>query len=205
MSCRVKICGITNVEDALMACLHGADALGFVFYEKSPRYVSPTVANDIVSHLPPFVTPIALFVDADSAQIDSVIKENPRWLIQFHGNESESECLSYQRPYIKALRMKQGDDVAALVDTYPSASAVLLDAYKEGVPGGTGERFDWSIIPAHLSKPIILAGGLTPSNVKLAVLQVSPYAVDVSGGVEMSKGVKSELKVQEFINGAKCV
>ncbi|WP_409419468.1 phosphoribosylanthranilate isomerase [Marinomonas sp. RS-M-Aa-14] len=204
MSCRVKICGITNAEDALMACLYGADALGFVFYEKSPRYVSPELANDIVSQLPPFVTPVALFVDADSALIDSVLKGSSRWLIQFHGNESEPECLLYQRPYIKALRVKQGDDVAALVDSYPSASAMLLDAYKEGVPGGTGERFDWSIIPARLSKPIILAGGLTPSNVKQAIHQVSPYAVDVSGGVELAKGIKSEPKVQEFINGAKC-
>lgn len=204
MSCRVKICGITNVEDALMACHYGADALGFVFYAKSPRYVSPEMANDIVSQLPPFVTPVALFVDADSSLIDSVLKGSSRWLIQFHGNESESECLYYQRPYVKALRVKQGDDVAALVDRYPSASAMLLDAYKEGVPGGTGELFDWSIIPARLSKPIILAGGLTPSNVKQAIYQVSPYAVDVSGGVELAKGIKSEPKVQEFINGAKC-
>tara|TARA_R110001606_G_scaffold93283_4_gene207139 strand:+ start:313 stop:930 length:618 start_codon:yes stop_codon:yes gene_type:complete len=204
MNCRVKICGITNLEDALMACRHGADALGFVFYEKSPRYVTPTVANSIVSKLPPFVTPVALFVDAEASLIDSVIQGSSRWVIQFHGSESESECLSYQRPYMKALRVRQGDDVVALVNQYPSASAMLLDAYKAGVPGGTGEVFDWSLIPQGLSKPIVLAGGLTPSNVEQAIKQVKPYAVDVSGGVELSKGIKSEPKVQEFISGAKC-
>ncbi|NLQ18922.1 phosphoribosylanthranilate isomerase [Marinomonas sp. M1K-6] len=204
MRCRVKICGITNLDDALMACRHGADALGFVFYAKSPRYITPERANAIVSQLPPFVTPVALFVDADASLVDAVINGSARWSIQFHGNESESECLSYQRPYMKALRIQQGDNVAALVDQYPSASAMLLDAYKAGVPGGTGEVFDWSVIPALLSKPIVLAGGLTPYNVQQAVQQVRPYAVDVSGGVELSKGIKSELKVREFISGAKC-
>lgn len=204
MNCRVKICGITNLDDALMACRHGADALGFVFYEKSPRYVTPEVANSIISQLPPFVTPVALFVDAEASLIDSVIQGGSRWVIQFHGSESESECLSYQRPYMKALRVRQGDDVVALVNQYPSASAMLLDAYKAGVPGGTGEVFDWSLIPDNLSKPIVLAGGLTPSNVEQAIKQVKPYAVDVSGGVELSKGIKSEPKVQEFISGAKC-
>lgn len=187
-----------------MACRHGADALGFVFYEKSPRYVSPQVANSIVAQLPPFITPVALFVDANEMTIQSVMDGSSRWMIQFHGSELEAECLSYQRPYMKALRVKKGDDVAALVDQYPTASAILLDAYKAGVPGGTGEVFDWSLIPKELTKPIVLAGGLTPSNIKNAIEQVAPYAVDVSGGVELSKGIKSELKVQEFISGAKC-
>lgn len=204
MTCRVKICGITNHEDAQMACRYGADALGFVFYEKSPRYVTPEMANSIVASLPPFVTPVALFVDADSDVIDSVIKGSPRWMIQFHGAESESECVSYQRPYMKALRIKKGDDVAALVSVFLSATAILLDAYKAGVPGGTGEVFDWSLIPDELPKPVVLAGGLTPENIKEAIKQVAPYAVDVSGGVELSKGIKSESKVQEFICGAKC-
>ena len=204
MNCRVKICGITNIEDALMACRHGADALGFVFYEKSPRYVSPQVANSIVAQLPPFVTPIALFVDTDPMTVRTVINGSSRWVMQFHGAELEAECLTYQRPYIKALRVKGGDDIAALVDQYPTASAVLLDAYKAGVPGGTGEVFDWSLIPKKLNKPVVLAGGLTPENIKDAIKQVIPYAVDVSGGVELSKGIKSELKVQEFISGAKC-
>ncbi|RBP84829.1 phosphoribosylanthranilate isomerase [Marinomonas rhizomae] len=204
MNCRVKICGITNLDDAIMACRHGADALGFVFYNKSPRSVTPDVANSIVSQLPPFVTPVALFVDADESLIQTVITGSPRWVIQFHGSESESQCAAYQRPYMKALRIQSGDDVAALVAEYPTASAMLLDAYKAGVPGGTGEVFDWSLIPARLSKPIVLAGGLTPQNVRQAIEQVKPYAVDVSGGVELSKGIKSDLKVQEFISGAKC-
>ncbi|ETX11589.1 N-(5'-phosphoribosyl)anthranilate isomerase [Marinomonas ushuaiensis DSM 15871] len=204
MTCRVKVCGITNIEDALMACRHGADALGFVFYEKSPRYVSPQIANSIVAQLPPFVTPVALFVDADELIVRTVINGSSRWIIQFHGAELEAECLAYQRPYMKALRVKQGDDVAALIDQYPTASAVLLDAYKAGVPGGTGEVFDWSLIPKELTKPIVLAGGLTPNNIQDAIKQVIPYAVDVSGGVELSKGIKSEPKVQEFISGAKC-
>ena len=204
MNCRVKICGITNLEDGLMACQLGADALGFVFYEKSPRYISPEMANAIVAQLPPFVTPVALFVNADASLIQEVIKGSSRWVIQFHGDESESECISYSRPYIKALRIQRHDDVAALVKQYASASSILLDAYKPGVPGGTGEVFDWSLIPANLDKPIVLAGGLTPENVQQAIKQVNPYAVDVSGGVELSKGLKSELKVQEFISGAKC-
>ncbi|MGB0781632.1 MAG: phosphoribosylanthranilate isomerase [Marinomonas sp.] len=203
MNCKVKICGITNMDDAQMACGHGADALGFVFYEKSPRYIAPEKANAIVAQLPPFVTPVALFVDAEASLIDSVIAGSSRWVIQFHGDESEQECLSYQRPYIKALRVRDGDDVAFLFTQYPSASAMLLDAFKEGVPGGTGEVFNWSLIPDELSKPIVLAGGLTPNNVNQAIAQVSPYAVDVSGGVELSKGLKSESKVKEFIRGAK--
>lgn len=203
MSCRVKICGITNLDDALVACEAGADALGFVFYENSPRYVAPDVANDIVARLPPFVVPVALFVDAERESIEKVIQGNTRWVIQFHGNEPEEECLSYNRPYIKALRVKEGDDVLADTERYPSASAILLDAYKAGVPGGTGEVFNWSLIPEKLPLPVILAGGLTPDNVKAAVESVGPYAVDVSGGVEASKGIKNTAKVKQFICGAK--
>ena len=203
MTCRVKICGITNISDALMACRHGADALGFVFYKKSPRYVSPEIANEIVAQLPPFVTPVALFVNEGFEVIQSIISENSRWIIQFHGDETESECVRYERDYMKALRVKKEEDVAVLVDQVPTASAILLDAYKAGVPGGTGEVFDWSLIPSGLSKPVVLAGGLTADNVKEAIERVSPYAVDVSGGVELSKGIKHESKVQEFISGAK--
>ncbi|MEL0612956.1 phosphoribosylanthranilate isomerase [Marinomonas arenicola] len=203
MSCRVKICGITNLEDALAACDYGADALGFVFYPKSPRYIDPVKANEIVAQLPPFVVPVALFVDAQAEDIESVVANNARWLIQFHGNESEAECLPYNRPYIKALRVKEGDDLLLAAQSYPSASAILLDAYKAGVPGGTGEVFNWSLIPEALPLPVILAGGLTPDNVARAVEQVAPYAVDVSGGVEASKGLKNNAKVKQFISGAK--
>ncbi|MGO3343781.1 MAG: phosphoribosylanthranilate isomerase [Marinomonas sp.] len=203
MSCRVKICGITNLEDALTACHYGADALGFVFYKNSPRYIDPVMANEIVARLPPFVVPIALFVDAKNDEVTQVISRNARWMIQFHGNESETECLSYNRPYIKALRVKEGDDLLVATASYLSATAILLDAYKAGVPGGTGEIFNWSLIPNALPLPVILAGGLTPDNVAGAVEQVAPYAVDVSGGVEASKGRKNTIKVQQFISGAK--
>ena len=203
MTCRVKICGITNLEDALHACEEGADALGFVFYPPSPRYISPEQANAIVEKLPPFVTPVALFVNASEEQVAQVVSQNSRWLIQFHGDEVESDCVKYDRPYLKALRMKDGVDIKAQAESFPSALAILLDAYKPGVPGGTGESFDWAAIPNQMPKPIVLAGGLSPENVKLAVKATKPYAVDVSGGVELSKGIKNKFKVKEFISGAK--
>ncbi|MBM6550117.1 phosphoribosylanthranilate isomerase [Marinomonas ostreistagni] len=203
MNCRVKICGITNLEDALQAIEAGADALGFVFYSKSPRYVDPDTANEILAQLPPFVTPVALFVDADEALITSVVSANARWLIQFHGDETPDQCDRWQRPYYKAIRMKPGVDLDAEIARYEGACAVLLDAYKAGVPGGTGETFDWHLIPQQLTKPLILAGGLTPDNITEAVTQVAPYAVDVSGGVERSKGLKDADKVRRFITGAK--
>ncbi|MBJ7552229.1 phosphoribosylanthranilate isomerase [Marinomonas ostreistagni] len=203
MSCRVKICGITNLADALHASDCGADALGFVFYDKSPRYISPEEANQIVAQLPPFITPVALFVDAEDALIESVVSGSSRWTLQFHGNESPEQCQQWQRPYFKAIRMKPEMDILSEACRYASATAVLLDAYKAGVPGGTGEVFDWHLIPDELSKPLILAGGLTPENVEDAVNTVQPYAVDVSGGVEQQKGVKDPIKVMQFINGAK--
>ncbi|MCO4784612.1 phosphoribosylanthranilate isomerase [Marinomonas atlantica] len=203
MSCRVKICGITNVEDALHAISAGADALGFVFYEKSPRYISPEVANGIVALLPPFVVPVALFVDAENSFIDSVISGSNRWVIQFHGDESPQSCAQHEVPFYKAIRMKPGLDLSVEVARYPDAMAILLDAYKPGVPGGTGETFDWHLIPENLAKPVILAGGLTADNVSEAVQAVRPYAVDVSGGVEKNKGLKNPEKVTLFIKRAK--
>ncbi|TDO96815.1 phosphoribosylanthranilate isomerase [Marinomonas balearica] len=200
---RVKICGITNLEDALFAIECGADALGFVFYSKSPRYVTPQVANNIVSKLPPFVAPIALFVDASNEQVNDVISGSSRWVIQFHGNEQPEECASYGVSYIKALRMKPDLNLTTEFERFSSAVAILLDAYKAGVPGGTGETFDWERIPRTSDKPIILAGGLTPENITQAVMQVSPYAVDVSGGVEETKGKKDFIKVKDFIFKAK--
>lgn len=203
MSCRVKICGITSLDDALYAVNEGADALGFVFYEQSPRYVAPDVANAIVSQLPPFVIPVGLFVNATPDLVSSVVQGNARWIAQFHGDETAEECESHSVPYYKALRMKQDIDLFAELERYSSSLAILLDAYKHGVPGGTGETFNWELIPKKLSKPIILAGGLTPSNVKAAIAKVKPYAVDVSGGVEQSKGVKDRGKVAQFIYNAK--
>jgi phosphoribosylanthranilate isomerase len=203
MTCRVKICGITNVKDALLAIELGADALGFVFYPESPRYITPSMANSIVDQLPPFITPVALFVDAEKSLIDEVVSKNSRWVIQFHGNETESECLQYKVPYIKAIRVKEDTNLHKAADDYASALALLLDTYKKGVPGGTGEIFNWALIPKQLSKPFILAGGLTASNVTLAIKTTKPFAVDVSGGVEESKGIKSKEKIQQFISGVK--
>lgn len=204
MNCRTKICGITNLKDALAACEFGADALGFVFYEKSPRYIDPIKANEIVKQLPPFIVPVALFVNANDTCIQAVIQGSSRWIIQFHGDESNRDCAQHKRAFIKALRVKPDDDINHEITKFPDASAILLDAYKAGVPGGTGEGFNWDLVPKNARKPIILAGGLTTSNIRQAVEQVAPYAVDVSGGVELTKGIKDHLKVQQFITGAKC-
>jgi len=200
---RVKICGITRVEDALAAAAAGADAIGLVFYAKSPRAVDIEQAREILAALPPFVTSVGLFVDAERSELERILASVPLDLLQFHGDESVQQCEAFGRPYIKALRVKAGDDIAAQVARYPSAQGILLDAYVEGVPGGTGEAFDWSLIPQALSKPLILAGGLRPDNVAEAVSRVRPYAVDVSGGVEASKGVKDVEKVGAFIRAAR--
>ncbi|WP_226500033.1 phosphoribosylanthranilate isomerase [Pseudomonas sp. MWU16-30322] len=200
---RSKICGITRIEDALAAVEAGADAIGFVFYAKSPRAVSVQQARAIIQALPPFVTTVGLFVNASRCELGEILDAVPLDLLQFHGDEVVADCEGWHRPYIKALRVKAGDDIAAAVDAYPSASGVLLDTYVEGVPGGTGEAFDWSLIPQTLSKPLILAGGLTPDNVADAVARVKPYAVDVSGGVEASKGIKDHAKIRAFINAVR--
>lgn len=199
---RSKICGITRVEDALAAAAAGADAIGLVFYAKSPRAVSVTQARQIIAALPPFVTTVGLFVDAGRDELRQILAQVPLDLLQFHGDERAEQCEGHGRPYIKALRVKAGDDVAAQVARYPGAAGVLLDTFVEGVPGGTGLAFDWSLVPAGLSKPVILAGGLTPENVAAAIARVRPYAVDVSGGVESAKGIKDADKVRAFIRAA---
>ncbi|MCX7080791.1 MAG: phosphoribosylanthranilate isomerase [Pseudomonas sp.] len=196
---RSKICGITRIEDALAAVDAGADAIGFVFYAKSPRAVSVQQARAIIAALPPFVTTVGLFVNASRCELGEILDAVPLDLLQFHGDETPADCEGYHRPYIKALRVKAGDDIAASCKAYAGASGILLDTYVEGVPGGTGEAFDWSLIPEGLSKPIILAGGLTATNVAGAIAQVHPYAVDVSGGVEQSKGIKDHAKIRAFI------
>lgn len=196
---RSKICGITRVEDALAAVAAGADAIGLVFYARSPRAVTVEQARQIVAALPPFVTTVGLFVDIERAELQQILADVPLDLLQFHGDESLAQCEGHGRPYIKALRVKPGDDLVALMAQYPSASGILLDTYVEGVPGGTGLAFDWSLVPQALPKPVILAGGLTPENVAAAIAAVKPYAVDVSGGVEASKGIKDADKVRAFI------
>ena len=200
---RVKICGITRTEDALAAAAAGADAIGLVFYSKSPRAVSVERARAIIAALPPFVTTVGLFVDAERTELQRILDQVPLDLLQFHGDESAEECEGFNRPYIKALRVKAGDDIAAQVNRFPGASGILLDTYVEGVPGGTGEAFDWSLVPQALAKPVILAGGLHAGNVAAAVNRVRPYAVDVSGGVEASKGIKDAAKIAAFIRAAR--
>ena len=200
---RSKICGITRIEDALAAVAAGADAIGFVFYAKSPRAVTAVQARAIIAALPPFVTTVGLFVNASACELNETLDAVPLDLLQFHGDETPEQCEGYHRPYIKALRVKAGDDIAGACHAYASASGILLDAYVEGVPGGTGQAFDWSLIPQGLSRPIILAGGLTVDNVVQAIDQVRPYAVDVSGGVEKSKGIKDHDKIRAFMHNVR--
>ncbi|MGE7960327.1 phosphoribosylanthranilate isomerase [Pseudomonas sp. NPDC089530] len=200
---RSKICGITRIEDALAAVEAGADAIGLVFYAKSPRAVSVQQARAIIAELPPFVTTVGLFVNASRCELGEILDAVPLDLLQFHGDETPADCEGYHRPYIKALRVKAGDDIAASCAAYARASGILLDTYVEGVPGGTGEAFDWSLVPQGLSKPIILAGGLTAENVGQAIAQVRPYAVDVSGGVEQNKGIKDHAKIRAFIQAVR--
>ena len=200
---RSKICGITRIEDALTAVAAVADAIGLVFYAKSPRAVSVSQAQAIVRALPPFVTTVGLFVNASRCEIGETLDAVPLDLLQFHGDEDCDACEGHGRPYMKALRVKAGDDVTAQVRAFPTAQAVLLDAYVPGIPGGTGEAFDWDLVPQNLPKPVVLAGGLTLQNVAAAIAHVRPYAVDVSGGVEMAKGIKDAAKVQAFIQAVR--
>ncbi|WP_248919312.1 phosphoribosylanthranilate isomerase [Pseudomonas entomophila] len=200
---RSKICGITRLEDALAAVAAGADAIGFVFYAKSPRAVDVRQARAIISQLPPFVTTVGLFVNASRCELNEILEVVPLDLLQFHGDETPADCEGYHRPWIKALRVRPGDDLEAACKHYAGASGILLDAYVAGVPGGTGESFDWSLIPQRLSKPIILAGGLSADNVAEAIRQVRPYAVDVSGGVEQQKGIKDAAKIEAFMRAVR--
>lgn len=203
MVVRVKICGITRVQDLDAACAAGADALGFVFYDKSPRQVSVEAAAELVRALPPFVQSVGLFVNADPAFIEATLEAVPLDLLQFHGDETPADCMRFTRPYIKAIRVTADTDLLKCAAEFETARGLLLDAYVPGVPGGTGERFDWKLIPPHLPKPVILSGGLTPANVAAAVRQVHPWAVDVSSGVETAKGIKDPRHVAQFIAQAK--
>jgi phosphoribosylanthranilate isomerase len=203
---RIKICGITRPEDALTAARLGADAIGLVFYEPSPRNVDINQACAVVDSLPPFVTRVGLFVDAKPEHVRLVMEKVGLDCLQFHGDESPQDCEEYNCPYIKAIRMRDGVDLADEARRFATASGLLLDAYQPGVPGGTGQSFDWSRVPHNvlqeLDKPIILAGGLSSSNVGGAILLAQPYAVDVSGGVESDslkeKGVKDHVKMAAF-------
>ncbi|MFN3918769.1 MAG: phosphoribosylanthranilate isomerase [Methylohalobius sp.] len=196
---RVKICGFTRVEDALAAARLGVDAIGLVFYPLSPRAVEVEQARQIAQALPPFVTTVGLFVDAEPAAIEAVLRRVPLDLIQFHGAETPADCERFGRPYIKAIRMRQGVDLRREAERFQTARGLLVDAYDPERPGGTGQRCDWDKIPKDLPKPLILAGGLEPGNVRAAIAHVQPWAVDVSSGVESAKGVKDYAKMAAFL------
>lgn len=200
---RVKICGITSVDDARSAVAAGADAIGLVFYGPSPRAVSIDQARAIAASVGPFVTVVGLFVDADQSYIHDVLANVSLHVLQFHGSESREFCDQFQRPYMKAIRMRPELNVALEIDKYLSASAILLDAYRPGVPGGTGETFDWARVPKQSVRPIVLAGGLTPENIASAIQSTQVYGVDVSGGVESAPGQKDPRKVAQFIANAR--
>lgn len=202
---RVKICGITRVEDALAVSRAGVDAIGLVFYAKSPRNIDIEIASAICKALPAFVTVVALFKDADESFVRSIIELVPIDLLQFHGSETEAFCLQFAKPYIKAVGMVGQEDVAAFAGQYPSARGLLLDSHAIGEDGGSGHVFEWGTIPEAIRHQITLAGGLTADNVAQAITQVRPFAVDISSGVESSGGIKDEALVKAFMNEVKRV
>ena len=199
---RVKICGITRAADAEAAVAAGADAIGLVFYEQSPRHVTIEAAAGIAGRVAPFVSCVGLFVDADPDYIRQALDQVALDALQFHGQESGPSCSLYGKPYIKAVRMSETVDLAAEVRAHPGAKALLLDTWVKGAPGGTGRCFDWGRVPEQRAKPLILAGGLRPSNVRQAIARTRPYAVDVSGGVEAAPGQKDPDKMINFIREA---
>jgi phosphoribosylanthranilate isomerase len=202
---RIKICGITRTQDLHAVARGGADAVGLVFYEKSPRHVTLSQAAELSRALPPFVTAVGLFVNPAVEYVREVLANVSLDVLQFHGEESPEFCAQFGKPYLKAIRVKAGVDLVQCAARYAGAQGLLLDAYVEGTHGGTGESFDWALIPHDLALPVILSGGLHAGNVAEAIRHVRPYAVDVSSGVEASKGIKDAAKVAAFIKEVKDV
>ena len=200
---RIKICGITREEDARAATQAGADALGLNFYAPSPRSIDLESARRIVAAVPPFVTIVALFVDEPADSVHRIIDNVAIDALQFHGSEVPEYCAQFGRPWMKAVRMKEGVDLAAQAARYSDSRGLLLDSWREGVPGGTGETFDWARVSADLALPLVLAGGLNPGNVEAAILQLHPAAVDVAGGVESAPGRKDAGKIRQFIEAVR--
>lgn len=203
MSVRVKVCGITRSEDAQSAIKAGVDAIGFVFWPQSPRYIDPESAYRIASRIPSFITVVGVYVDPDAFWVEQTIQKVKLNLLQFHGDESPEFCNQFSHPYIKAIRVKQDTDLLQYAERYKTAKGLLLDTYAADMPGGTGHAFDWRLIPQHLPLPLILSGGLDSSNVSMAIKQTRPWAVDVSSGVEAAKGIKDEKKIFAFMQGVK--
>ena len=199
MRTRVKICGITRPEHARAAASAGADAIGLMFYEPSPRFVSRAQAAAVCAALPPLVSIVGVFVNAAPREIEAAVRGLPVDLLQFHGDEPPELCAEAGKPYIKAVRVRTRGDIVEAAARYPDARALLLDAHHDALWGGTGKRFDWSIVPDDVDHPIVLAGGLTPENVAGAIRLVGPFAVDVSGGVESAPGEKDPRSIERFI------
>ena len=203
MSVRVKVCGITRSEDAIAAIHNGVDAIGFVFWPHSARYIDPESARRIAEVIPPFICTVGVYVDPDAAWVEETARAAKLNLLQFHGDESPEFCNKFPQPYIKAIRVKPDTDLLQYAQRYRAAKGLLLDTYAADMPGGTGHAFDWQLIPQQLSLPLILSGGLNPDNVARAIKQTQPWAVDVSSGVEASKGIKDEKKIIAFMQGVK--
>ena len=202
---RTKICGITRPEDGQEAARLGVDAIGLVFYPPSPRHVSLDQARAIVAALPPFVTVVALFVDPSVAEVEAVLHAVPVDVLQFHGEESPDFCRQFARPYLKAVRVRPSLDLLQYAAHYAGARGLLADAFVPGMAGGTGATFDWSLLPTNLLLPLILSGGLDPSNIAAAVAAVRPAAVDISSGVESAKGIKDPALMAAFIGAVQHV
>ena len=200
---RVKICGLTREPDVRDAAALGVDAVGLVFYAPSPRAIDIHQARRLASVLPPFVTSVGLFVDADPEYVRQVLSSVPVDLLQFHGDEPPDYCESFGRPWIKAVRMRSETDLEAIEARYRSARGLLLDSYDPGAPGGTGRGFDWNLVPSRIGTRIVLAGGLNAGNVAEAIRRVGPWGVDVSGGVESAKGIKDRAAMAAFMQGVR--
>jgi len=201
---RIKVCGLTRIEDVEAAAAAGVDAIGLVLYPESPRHVSIEHAVALCRHIPPFVTVVGLFVNASRAQVHRVIEAVPLNLLQFHGDETADQCEGFGLPYLRAARVRPGVDLLEFATQFPSARALLLDTWTPAY-GGSGESFDWSLVPASCPLPVILSGGLNPGNVAEAIRQVRPVAVDVSSGVESAKGIKDAAKIRAFVSAVRGV
>ena len=196
---RIKFCGITRLEDAERAVSLGVDALGFVFHPSSPRFVEPAIAAGIVRRLPAFVTAVGLFVDAPLEQVRETLRSSGIPLAQFHGDEPPDYCAAYGQAYVKAVRVRNESTITSAASDYAGAAALLLDTWHPQLAGGTGQVFDWRLVPAACSRPLVLAGGLASDNVAAAIALVRPYGVDVSGGIEQSKGIKDPARMRAFV------
>lgn len=200
---RIKICGITNWHDAEAAVRLGADALGFMMYEGSPRAVSRDLVKDIVQQLPPYITSVGVFVNPSRDEVNEHCRDIPFDILQFHGDEDDEFCRNFPRPFVKAIRISRGFDLQGSIARFPGCRAILLDSHVEGEYGGTGDVFDWRLATGVSGRPIILAGGLTAANVAEAMELVRPFAVDVSSGVEQAKGIKDPVKLRDFIDAVR--